>query len=139
MADDAIRVRGLHEFAKAVRKIDPELAKELRVVLNRATDTVVDRAVPKIPKRSGRAARSVKAKSTRTLARVAGGGSRVPYYPWLDFGGKVGKGGSVTRQFRKRGRYIYLAYFRARDSGEFQDQMHDGLVDVIRRAGIELD
>lgn len=139
MSEDAIHVQGLNEFAKAIRRIDPELAKELRVVQNRAADTVVSRARPGVPKRSGRAARSIKAKSTRTLSRVAGGGKRAPYYPWLDFGGKVGRRRSVRRPFRKKGRYIYPAYYRARDSGEFQDQMHDGLVDVLRRAGLDED
>lgn len=139
MSEDAVRVEGLNAVAKAIRRIDPELAKELRVVLNDAADTIVDRARPGVPKRSGRAAASIKAKSTRSLARVTGGGSRAPYYPWLDFGGRVGRRRSVTRQFRKRGRYIYNAYFRARDSGEFQDQMHDGLLDVLRRAGLETD
>lgn len=139
MSEDAVRVEGLNAVAKAIRRIDPELAKELRVVLNDAADTIVDRARPGVPKRSGRAAASIKAKSTRSLARVTGGGSRAPYYPWLDFGGRVGRRRSVTRQFRKRGRYIYKAYFRARDSGEFQDQMHDGLLDVLRRAGLETD
>ena len=139
MATDAIKVEGLNEFAKAVRRIDPDLAKEIRVVLNTAADTIVMRTVRKVPRRSGRAAGSVKAKSTRTLARVAGGSSRAPYYPWLDFGGRVGRGGGVKRQFRKRGRYMYIAYFRARDSGEFADLMEEGLIDVLRRAGIEPD
>lgn len=136
---DAIGVKGLHEFAKAVRKIDPELAKEIRVVLNNAADTIVDRAAVMVPRRSGKAADSIKAKSTRKLSRVAGGSARAPYYPWLDFGGRVGRGHSVERQFRKRGRYIYIQYFRARDSGEFQQIMSDGLLAVARRAGLEVD
>lgn len=136
---DAIKVRGLNELAKSLRRIDPELAKELRVVLNDAAETVAVRARRKVPSRSGRAARSVKAKSTRTLARVAGGGNRAPYYPWLDFGGAVGKRNSVRRKYQPKGRYIYPEYFKARDAGEFQDTMHDGLLSVLRKAGLEAD
>ena len=43
-----------------------------------------------------------------------------------------------SRPFLPKGRYIYNAYFRRRDSGEFQDALQDGLVDVARQAGIEV-
>lgn len=133
---DAIKIDGLAQFSRDLKKLDSDLPKALRVALNSAAGLVVDQARPGIPKRSGKAARSVRAKSTRTAARVAGGGARVPYYPWLDFGGRVGKGRSVVRPFKKDGRYIYHAYFGLKRTGEFQEVLTGALLDVARQAGI---
>lgn len=134
-----IKVEGLKEFSKALKQADKELPKQLRIALNDVSGLVVDDAVPGVPKRSGRAARSLKAQSTRTKARVAGGGGRVPYYPWLDFGGSVGPGGGVKRQFRKRGRYLYKSYFKLRDSGEFTKALELALSKVASKAGLVVD
>ena len=139
---DAIKIDGLKQFNKNLKTLDSDLPKAVRLALNDAAQIVVDDARPRVPKgsgkRPGRARRSVKAQSTRTRARVSGGGGKVPYYPWLDFGGRVGRNRSVHRPFKRKGRYIYRAYFRARDSGEFQDTLNASLVDVARKAGIEV-
>jgi hypothetical protein len=119
--------------------MDSDLPKTVRVALNEAANSVVDEAKPRVPKRRGRARASVKAKSTRTLVRVSGGGPKAPYYPWLDFGGRVGRNRSIRRDYKPKGRYIYKAYFRQRDSGEFQEILSDALGDVARRAGLRLD
>lgn len=139
MAEPAIKIKGLKEFQKAIKSADSELPKVLRQVLNTAADSITNEAKSRVPVRSGRAMRSLKSKSTQTMARVGGGGARAPYYPWLDFGGSVGKGGSVRRPLKKRGRYLYYAYFKQRDSGKFEKLLEDGLRDVARRAGMELD
>lgn len=136
---DAIKVDGLAQFVRDLKKLDDELPKMVRLANNEAANLVIRRAVPTIPKRSGRAARSVQARSTRTAVRVAEGGNRAPYMPWLDFGGKVGRNHSVRRPFLKKGRYIYRAYGELRDSGEFQRVMTAGLLDVAASAGIEVD
>lgn len=138
MTSDPIKIEGLREFNRALRDLDSELPKALRIAMNKAADVVVGDAVPHIPARSGRARASVKARSTRTAARVAGGGNRAPYYPWLDFGGRVGKNKSVRRPVLQKGRYIYNAYFQNRDSGRFQDVLSTALIDVAKEAGIEV-
>ena len=69
---------------------------------------------------------------------MSGGGNKAPYYPWLDFGGSVGRRRSVRRPFLDKGRYIYAAYFRARDSGRFEDALSAGLVKVAKDAGLEV-
>lgn len=136
---DAIKITGLREFTRGLRSMDRDLPKALRIAFNDAAQIIVDDARPRVPARSGRARGSVKARSTRTAARVVGGGNRAPYYPWLDFGGRVGPRGSVTRPFLGRtGRYIYNAYFKRRDSGEFQQGLSDALVKVARAAGLEV-
>lgn len=132
----AVRIEGLRELQRGLKSLDRDLPKALRLAFNDAADIIVDDAKPRVPRLTGRAAGTVKARSTQTAARVTAGGSRAPYYPWLDFGGRVGRRRSVRRPFLKDGRYIYNAYFRRRDSGEFQDALQDALVQVARRAGL---
>lgn len=134
---DAIKIDGLAEFTRNIRKLDSDLGKAVRIALNEAADVVVGYARPRIPRRSGRAQASIKARSTGTAVRVQGGSRRVPYYPWLDFGGRVGRRRSVIRPFLKDGRYIYAAYFDHGD--EFTEVLERALVDVARQAGIEVD
>lgn len=133
---EPIQVRGLAEFNRSLRKINTDLPKELRVALNRSAQIVVDKARVGVPRRSGKAAKSIRASSTRTAARVTGGGSRVSYYPWLDFGGKVGRKHSVHRAFLPGGRFIYPAYHAKRD--EVQDSIAQALIDTARAAGFDV-
>lgn len=136
---DPIRIEGLREFSRDLKALDRELPKALRLALNQAAAVVVNAAKPSIPIRSGKAQRSVRPQSTRTQARISGGGNRAPYYPWLDFGGRVGRKKSVRRAFLKEGRYIYAAYFEKSASGEFQEILTKSLLDVARQAGIEVE
>lgn len=133
---EGVKVEGLKEFSRSLKALDSELPKALRLGLNDAANVVVKEAKPRVARRSGRAAGTVRAQSTRTLARVSGGGGRAPYYPWLDFGGRVGRRHSVRRPFLPKGRYIYAAYDRRK--GEFVDHLRNSLVDVARQAGMEV-
>lgn len=130
---EIIQVRGLKEFNRELRRVDKNAPKGLRLAGNKAADIVIRSAVPRIPRRTGRAAGSVKAASTRTAARIQGGGARAPYYPWLDFGGRVGRNNSVHRPFLRRGRYIWAAFGDRRDSVE--DTLRDELTRVAESAG----
>jgi hypothetical protein len=130
---EPIQVRGLAEFNRSLRKINAELPKELRVALNKAAGIVAEKARVGVPRKSGRAAKSIRASSTRTAARVTGGSTRVSYYPWLDFGGKVGKKRSVHRAFLPGGRFIYPGYAAKRD--EVQDEIAAALIKVAESAG----
>lgn len=134
---EAIKIDGLAQFSRNLRKLDADLPKALRIALNDAADVIVDYARPRIPKRTGRAASTLKSRSTRTAVRVSAGGRRAPWYPWLDFGGKVGRNRSVERAFIKEGRYIYKGYFAKRD--EFSEVLTRSLLDVARQAGIEVE
>lgn len=132
---DAVKIEGLTQFRRGLKDIDAALPKALRLAFNEAADAVVSDARPRVPRRSGDARASVKARSTQTKARVSGGGRRAPYYPWLDFGGKIPRG--PRRPFIGRtGRYIYRAFFARRD--EFVDNLSEQLVKVARDAGIEV-
>lgn len=140
--DIQLKIEGLAQFSKDLKKLDAELPKQQRVALNEAAEVVVQRARPKVPRgRTGKARKSVKAKSTRTKVRVSGGGNRAPYYPWLDFGDKsgIGRNFSVHRPFRKEGRYIYRTYYDRLAAGEFQEVLQRALLDVAKQAGVEIE
>lgn len=134
---EAIRVQGLSEFSRNLRRLDADLPKALRIAFNQAADVVVADARSGIPTKSGKAKASVKARSTRTAARIVGGGRRAPYYPFLDFGGRVGKNKSVRRPFLSDGRYIYKAFYDNVD--RLPDILESALLDVARSAGVEVD
>jgi hypothetical protein len=55
----------------------------------------------------------------------------------LDFGGKVGRHGSVRRAFLKEGRYIYAGFYAKH--GAFTDVMEKALIKVAGQAGVEVD
>lgn len=133
---ERIKVDGLRELQAALKSADSNLPKELRKALNLASDEIIDYARPRFPKRSGRAAASLKARSTQKLARVGLGGARAPYAPWLDFGGRVGPGRSVVRPFYKSGRYVYKGLEVRRP--QIIEIMNDALVQVARGAGMEV-
>lgn len=139
MSDVSIRIEGLASFNRRLRQVDAELPKALRVAMNRAADLVVKDARPLVPVRSGRAAASIKAASTRTAVRVRAGGAKAPYYPWLDFGGRVGRKKATVRPFDKEGRYLFPVYFKHRDSGRIQRLLQRSLLDVAHQAGMEVD
>jgi hypothetical protein len=133
----AIEIQGLAEFTRALRGLDNDLPKGIRVALNAASAVVVDYGKARMARRSGRAASTIKARSTRTMVRVVEGGKRAPYVPWLDFGGATGRRKSVKRPFHTEGRYLYPALTDKRD--EITQALENALRDVARSAGLELD
>lgn len=135
MSDVSIRIEGLAAFNRKLRRVDADLPKALKAAMTEAADLVVHDARPLVPKRSGRAAASIKTASTRTAVRVKEGGTKAPYMPWLDFGGRVGRRKRTVRPFEKEGRYLFPMYFKHRDSGRIQRILADSLTDVARKAG----
>lgn len=133
VAMNVIKVEGLSRFSRDLRKLDNDAPKQLRLIGNKAAEVVAAEARRRAPMRTGRARKSIKASSTRTLSRVRGGGPRVPYYPWLDFGGRVGRRRSVRRQFITSGRYLYPAYSRRR--AYVQAQITIAMVNLAEQQG----
>ena len=134
---DAIRINGLNEYVRSLKKLDSDLPKVLRVAFNAAGEEIITDARRQVPSVSGKAKGSIRASSTQRAFRISGGSKRVPYYPWLDFGGKVGRGKSVNRPFRREGRYIYASYYKHRD--ELAPLLETALIDAARAAGVEVD
>lgn len=135
MAVNTIKIEGIRELQAALRKMDGESQKQLRVVFNEAAKIVADTASTRVPRRTGRAAASLRAASGQREASVKGGTARAPYYPWLDFGGRVGRNRSVSRPFLKEGRYIYAAFRDRRAT--IQKTIEDGAAKLIRDSGLE--
>lgn len=133
---EAIKVEGLKPFVRALKDIGRELPTAMRHANNAVAGIVVDAAGPKIPVKSGRARRTLKAKSTRTAVRVSAGSKRAAYYGWLDFGGRTGINRSVKRPFIEEGRYIYPSYSANRD--EVMEAMVTAYTVVARDAGLEV-
>lgn len=134
-----IDVRGLREFRAGLRRVHAGLPRAVRQVANRAAEIVVNEARPRVPSgppARGHALSSIRTASTQSRGRVKGGGARYPYYPWLDFGGRVGPGGSVERTRLRAGRYIYPAFVDKRE--EVQDEARRGLAELVRAAGIRV-
>lgn len=131
-----IKIVGLKEFNRSLRKLDKDLPKSLRLALNEAGEIVVQWVKPKVPVDSGAAADSVKTRSTRTSARVTGGTTKVPYFAWLDYGGRVGRNRSVKREFKAEGRYIYPGYYA--NVEKIEAKLREALLDVARNAGLEV-
>jgi hypothetical protein len=134
---DPIRVTGLREFQAGLRKMDAGLARALRLCLNEAAEVVVDAAEPHVPRRTGRAAASLRAQSSQRLSRVSAGGRQAPYYAWLDFGGRVGPNDNTVRYFLTRGRYIYPAYDHNKHT--YQRVLESSLLRLAMGAGIDVD
>ena len=132
-----IQVTGLREFQAQLRAMDAGLPKQLRLALNAAAEEIIDYAQPRFPRKTGRAAASLKARSSQRVARIALGGRRAPYAPWLDFGGEGRvKGRPGRREFIKGGRYVYKGLEVRRD--RVTEIMSTALGQLARDAGLEV-
>lgn len=132
-----IEVQGLREFQRALKEMDTGLPKQLRVALNEASGLIVDYASARFPRKTGAAAASLKARSSQREARVALGGRRAAYAPWLDFGGQGRvKGRPPKREFIKSGRYVYKGLEVRR--AEVLEVMSNALTELARGAGLEV-
>lgn len=85
---EPIRVEGLREFQRTLRRLEPEVEKELRRELKTAADKVATTAQQHARsfQRTGRYARSIKSKVTAKGASV---GSRLPQAAVLHWGGTI--------------------------------------------------
>lgn len=133
--DAKIEVGGLAQLSRGLKAIDADAPKELRIALNSAAELLVEHARPTIPALTGASRRSLVARSTRTSARVAVGGKRAPWFPWLDFGGEGRRPGRpARREFLREGRYIYPTLAKIRP--KIEAQLQESISAVIRNAGL---
>lgn len=131
-----VTVQGLNQFTRSLRKLDADAPKELKVELQGIADLLITRTKRDIPKRTGNAANSLKARSTQRAVRVGVGGRKAPYYPWLDFGGRTGINESVVRPFYTEGRYLYPNLRKLRPVIEYR--LQESLRRVATNAGMEV-
>lgn len=133
-----VDIKGLREFQAALKSMDSNLPKQLRVALNKAADVVIDYAQARMPSKTGAARASLKARSSQREARVGMGGRKAPYAPWLDFGGEGRvKGRPAKRTFIREGRYVYKGLEANRP--EVIDIMRKAIEDLARQSGAGVD
>lgn len=135
--NDPVRIQGLRELQAALKQMDGESQKQLRVALNSVAETVVAGAARRVPRKTGRAAASLRARSSQREAAITGGSKKVPYYGWLDFGGRVGRNKTVNRPVVKSGRYLWPTIAANRES--LEKGLTTALADAARQAGFEVD
>jgi hypothetical protein len=134
---ETIKTSGIKEFQKALREMNADLPKTLRLIFNEAGELIVDYDRSHMPSRSGRARGSVKARSTQRAGQVSIGGARAAYVPWLDFGGEGRRRGRpAARPFIRQGRYTYVGLKVHHE--DITKIMERGLTDLARAAGLEV-
>ncbi len=133
---DPIRIEGLKDLQRALKEMDGESQKMLRVAFNEAAEIVAEGARRNAgrDKRSGKAQKSIRAASGQRNATVRAGGAKVPYFGFADFGGRVGIHKSVDRPFIREGRYLYPSLMSNRP--EVLQVMTDELRNLATDAGL---
>ncbi len=141
-----IKMVGLVELRTAMRKAEAGSQKHLQVHFKEVATIVASAIAGKVTAGpTGRAAASVRARATATSASVVAGGPKAPYFPWLDFGGSVGRGhrpgeawsGAVKRYNPKGGIWIYPTI--AEMTGVIEHAASEGIGDALAEAGWERD
>lgn len=119
MANAGIQVEGLRELRRSIARL-PEVKHGLRQDLLEVGHKIAKDAAATVPKKSGRAAGSLRAGVSGNNAYVAGGKAKVPYFGWLDFGSRKPVSGQPrtvgpwknSGNGPKKGRFIYPAIDR---------------------------
>lgn len=147
MVDVKVEVRGIRELSAAFKKVDGDVAANLKSRFLDIAEAVASTARGKMPQISGAAAGSVKARSSARGASIAFGGTAAPYEPWLDFGGSVGRGhwpgkawsGAIKRDWEGvpfgEGRYVYPAISEKRE--ETAEAVDRAIEEAAKGAGFE--
>lgn len=141
MADvSTVRIEGINEVAKALRGISKEASKELRVGMKGIAEMVATDARGRVPKKTGKAAKSIRARGTTKGAAITEGNAKAPHMPWLDYGGStkvLGRGNRVQRPFVPGGRYLYPAI--GANSAKISAKAEELITDLARKHGLDVE
>ncbi len=133
MSNDVdIEIEGLAEFIESVYDVAVDLEELALDVGKTLASGIATRARAQVTRKTGAAQGSVGWTTKAGKAIVKGGGAGAPYYGWLDFGGQ-------GRPYRRRGRWIYAQFFDLEDSDGIEEQMEDDLVELLERAGLDVE
>jgi len=137
--EGGVRIIGLREFHKSLKELsdDNTWTKQLREANKAAAEIIAVRARTLAPVRTGKLRSSIRSLASQKSASVAGGGARVPYFGWIDFGGIIRfkkKRGGIKRPFFTKGRIIYVAL--ADRSQEAVNEYAEAVSDLIKRSGL---
>jgi hypothetical protein len=86
-----VNTEGLREFRRDLKRLDPELDRQLRGELRDAVAKVAAQAALLAPRRTGTLAKSYRPFVTQ---RTAGIRSSLPYAPVIEFGGTISPRGT---------------------------------------------
>lgn len=139
MGDSGKRVvvTGLRDLGKALKDLDTEAKQLMSNSLKGIAEGVASDVRSRVPHKTGALAASYKARGSVGGAAIAWSGTKAPYAPWIDFGGKVGKDKSVSRPFIKGGRYLYPAI--ADNMADISDLVADAINDVVTKYGLKVE
>lgn len=129
---ETIKLTGIKQFQRALKQMDADLPKQVRLILNDAVELILSYARPRFPVKTGKALGSLKAASSQREARISMGGRRAPYAPGVDFGG----GRPQFPPYQREGRYVYKGLEVHRD--DITERMSEGLYALARGAGLEM-
>ncbi len=133
----SVKVTGLREVNAALKEVERGLPKAMQVEFKAIAEVIAESARGKVPRKTGAAAGSIRARATQRGAGIAFSDSdgSVPYFPWLNFGGRVGRHGSIERSTVTPDRYIYSSILSARD--ETMRAVDDAVKKVAGQAGFD--
>lgn len=139
-----VKIEGLKELRKAMRDAEAGSQKALQRRFKAVAAVVASAIAGKVTQGpTGRAAASVRPRATATSAGIVAGGQSAPYFPWLDFGGSVGRGhkagapwsGAVKRYNPKGGIWVYPTIEEMSDV--IEREAGEGIQDALEEAGWE--
>jgi hypothetical protein len=81
-----VEIIGLRELQRSLKRFE-DGAADLKRANKSAAEIVADRAIAKVPKRSGTLAKTIKAMGQARGASVKAGTAKVPYAGVIEFGG----------------------------------------------------
>lgn len=124
----AVKVHGLKELRRDLRRQDPDTVKEIRETLRRAAGLVARQAATIAPRRTGRLAESYR---PFTRGNIAGVRSALPYAAVHEYGGTISPRGVpiVIRRTAPVSRVVM------RETESIVRELEDGIMDVARRHG----
>jgi hypothetical protein len=95
-----MKLTGVRQVRNALGNIAATVPERIPAALKDVADDVVADVRPKLPRRTGRLAASLRATQTPDGAQVAMGGRDAPHGEWIE------RGGSRGRPLVPRGRYL---------------------------------
>ena len=126
--DVEVTVRGLKEFRRDLRRLEPEVDKELRKSIKAAAGKVAVEAAALAPRRTGTLARSIRPYVSGARASI---GSTLPYAPVVHWGGTIRpRGVPITFAATE-----FISRAAARHADRLVDEIGDGIEAAADRVG----
>lgn len=152
-----LKEQGLSDIRQALKGIEGDAQDRLHAVLKEAAQIWQREARAHTPVRTGAAAKSIRVVFAGDTGTLTGGGNKIRYFRWLDYGGWVGKNpkkaraagtehqrrrrnagrqGSVYRKQVREGRIIYPAFHAKYD--EVMEVLNKGLRTLVQEHGLDV-